>query len=306
MKYYFYSAALIAIAIFVVAFIPYIVDFSEQTLISWEVPANSSQVAGVQKINVPPSSQNIEAPDLTAKAILIKDLATGTILYQKNTNDPLPIASTTKVMTALIASEYYKANSVLTIGDSASTPGSRVGFTKGEQLSFRSVLYGMLLNSGNDAANALAENYQGGVTSFIVAMNKKVSDLGLVHTHFDNPVGFDSPNSYSSAEDLAKITEEALKNAQLSRIFSTKETDIVSLDKRFSYKLHNLNKLLSSVSGVLGVKTGYTEAAKENLVTLVERNGHRILVVVLGSDDRFGESTRLIEWAYKNFSWLDI
>ncbi|OGZ38781.1 MAG: hypothetical protein A3E90_02395 [Candidatus Portnoybacteria bacterium RIFCSPHIGHO2_12_FULL_40_11] len=164
----------------------------------------------------------------------------------------------------------------------------------------------MLLNSGNDAAYTLAENYPGKTLGFVSAMNKKTMELNLTNTHFDNPAGFDSPNQYSSAEDLAKITEEALKNYQLVKIFATKETSIVSLNKKYTHQLFNLNKLLSSVSGVLGVKTGTTEAAKESLVTLVERSGHRVLLVLLGSDDRFDETTRLIDWTYANFNWPQI
>ena len=305
MKYYFYCAGLILIAIIVVSFLPLVVNLTEDTLISLQIPQNNSQVAGIQKYNIPPVSKNIEVPQLSAKAILVKDLTTGTILYKKNASERLPIASTTKIMTALVASEYFKPNAVLTIKDSSKVSGSRVGLNFGENLSFRSLLYGMLLNSGNDAAFAISENYPGGILGFVSAMNKKVTDLNLVNTHFENPAGFDGQSHFSSATDLGRITEEALKDAQLSRIFATKETSIVSLDKKYTHNLANLNKLLSSVKGVLGVKTGYTDSAKENLVTLVDRDNHKILTVVLGSNDRFGESTKLIEWVYKNFTWSE-
>ena len=128
-------------------------------------------------------------------------------------------------------------------------------------------------------------------------------ELDLKNTHFDNPAGFDSPRHYSSASDLSEITKEALKDSQLTRIFATKETEIVSIDKKYQHSLFNLNKLLTDVAGVMGVKTGYTQEAKENLVTLIEREGHRVLIVVLGSDDRFGETKKLIDWTYSNFTW---
>lgn len=303
MKYYFYSAGLILIAIIIAIFVPFLVEVSEAKLIGVQIPQNNSAVAGVQEYNIPPISKNLPIPAFSARALFIKDLATDTILYQKDANVSLPIASTTKIMTALVASEYYKQNSVLTVNSSANTPGSRVGLVNGEDLTFRSMLYGMLLNSGNDAAFAIAENYPGGFLGFVSAMNKKSLELNLKHTHFENPAGFDSPNHYSSAADLAKITEEALKNYQLARIFATKETNIVSLDKKYTHQLLNLNKLLSQVSGVLGVKTGTTELAKENLVTLIERNGHKVLLVVLGSDDRFDETTSMIDWTFSNFQW---
>lgn len=305
MKYYLYSALLILIAVSLITVLPFIVNNSEDYLVSLEIPQNNSEVAGIQKYNLPPVGKNILIPDLSARAVLAKDLTTNTILYQKDVNVSFPIASTTKIMTALVASEYYKPNSVLRVNLGATVGGSKVGLISGEDLTFRSLLYGMLLNSGNDAAFTLAENYPGGVLSFVSAMNKKAIELNLQNTHFENPAGFDSPTHYSSAKDLAIITEEALKNSSLSRIFATKETDIVSIDKKYTHSLSNLNRLLSQVKGVLGVKTGFTEEAKENLVTYVDRDGHQILTVILGSDDRFGESTKLIEWVYENFTWLE-
>ncbi|MBI2600311.1 D-alanyl-D-alanine carboxypeptidase [Candidatus Daviesbacteria bacterium] len=303
MKYYLLSAAIILVAALIIVSVPQIINFTENTLISLQIPQNNSAVAGIQKYNIPPVSKNIPSPQFSARAIFVKDLSSSLVLYQKDANIPLPIASTTKIMTALVASEYFKQNSILTVREGAGIIGSKVGLVLGEDLSFRSLLYGMLLNSGNDAAYTLAENYPGGVLGFVSAMNKKVAELNLTNTHFDNPAGFDSPKHYSSAKDLAVITEEALKNSQLTKIFATKETNIVSLDKKYQHQLSNLNKLLSQVRGVLGVKTGFTQEAKENLVTYIDRDGHQVLTVVLGSNDRFRESTNLIEWVYQNFTW---
>lgn len=303
MKYYLYSLGLILLAIIIATFTPILIDTTEELLIVLQIPQNNSNIAGVQKYNTPPISKNLPPPLFSARALLIKDLGTGLTLYQKDSSLPFPIASTTKIMTALVSGEYFKPNSVLTVDTSANTPGSKVGLIKGEDLTFRALLYGMLLSSGNDAAFAIAENFPGGVLGFVSAMNKKAMELNLKNSHFDNPAGFDSPNQYSTAEDLSKITEEALKNYQLERIFATKETNIVSLNKKYTHQLLNLNKLLSSVNGVLGVKTGTTEQAKENLVTLVEREGHRVLLVLLGSSDRFGETTKLIDWTYSSFEW---
>lgn len=305
MKYYFYAFGIIIFATIFILLLPFVTQGVEDHLITSKIPQNNSQIAGIQKYNIPPVSKNITIPELSAKAVFVKDLGTDTILFQKNASERLPIASTTKIMTALVASNYFKPNSVLIVGQSSQVSGSKVGLNYGEDLSFRSLLYGMLLNSGNDAAYAIAENYPGGVLGFVSAMNKKVNDLKLLNTHFENPAGFDSINHYSSAKDLSIVTEEALKDSQLARIFATKETNIVSLDKKYTHNLANLNKLLSTVRGVSGVKTGFTEIAKENLVTLVNRDNHKILTVVLGSDDRFGESTKLIEWVYSNFTWSE-
>lgn len=302
-RIYFQVVAIIFLGIITTIVLPIILNSTENLLVGVSIPKNNSNIAGIQKYNVPPLSLGILPPILSAKSVLIKDLGCDCILFEKNSKARLPIASTTKIMTALVATEYFAANNNLTVKDAAGISGSSANLSRGETLSFRSLLYGLLLNSGNDAAFAIAENYPGGVIGFIKAMNKKAKDLNLQNTHFDNPAGFDSPNHFSSAEDLAVIAEESLKNSQLARIFATKETQVTSIDKKFSHKLFNLNKLLSSVSGVLGIKTGTTSLAKENLVGLVERNEHRIITVVLGSDDRFGETTNLIEWTYNNFHW---
>ena len=306
MRYYFYSAGLILLAIVASITIPMVVDSLDTYLSSLQIPQNNSNVAGIQKYNIPPVGKSLPVPELSARAVLIQDLATDAILFQKDASIPMPIASTTKIMTALVASEYFRPNSALTVGDGATIAGARVGLFRGEDLSFRSLLYGMLLSSGNDAAFAIAENYPGGVLGFVSAMNKKADSLNLKSTHFDNPAGFDSTRHFSSASDLAIITQQALKNYQLTRIFATKETNIVSLDKKYSHTLRNLNRLLSQVSGVLGVKTGTTKAAKENLIALIDRGGHKVLIVLLGSNDRFGETTRLIDWTYSNFIWQEI
>lgn len=297
------SVLLVSLAVGTVSLVPIFANSTQEVLIGSQVPSNSSNTLGVQEFVSPPVSRNLTVPNFSARSVLIKDLNSDTILFQKNAEIELPIASTTKIMTALVASEHFDQNTPLTVGYSSGIDGSNVGLQYGEVLTFRSLLYGMLLNSGNDAAFAIAENYPGGVASFVAAMNNKALDLGLLNTHFDNPAGFDSPNHYSSALDLAKMTEQALKDPTLARIFATKETEIISLDKTRKHQLSNLNQLLSTTLGMIGVKTGYTKAAKENLVGLVDRDNHLILTIVLGSDDRFGESSQLIEWVYKNYQW---
>lgn len=303
MKYYLISVGLILLGVTLSWVVPLAFDSTGELWTNSQIPQNNSNVAGIQKYNAPPVRKNLPIPPFSAREVFIKDLSTGTLLYQKDADAPIEVGSTAKIMTALVASSYYKQNSPLTVGEGSNISGSRIGLFGGEDLSFRSLLYGMLLSSGNDAAYTIAENFPGGVLGFVSQMNKKAKELQLTHTGFDNPVGFDSDSQYSSARDLSVITEEALKDSTLSRIFATRETDIVSLDKKYTHKLSNLNKLLSQVSGVLGVKTGTTPESKENLVTLVERSNKRVLIVLLGSDDRYGETTQLIDWVYNNFQW---
>lgn len=263
---------------------------------------NPGQVAGIEKVNIPPKNYGLPAPVLSAASVLAEDLDTGVLLYVKDPNKMVPIASTTKLMTALVAVDYFKPNDVLTAPDVSAIPPSSMGLKTGEQLTFRSVLYGMLLNSGNDAAFTIAANYPGGLDGFVQAMNNKAQQMGLFNTHFDNPAGFDSPNHYSSAFDLAKIAAAAASNSQIARVVSTKETTVASLDKTTIHSLKNLNKLLN-LPGVIGMKTGYTPEAKENLVGLIDRDNHKVLTIVLGSNDRFGETETLMNWVYTNFTW---
>ncbi len=283
---------------------------AESTVLASSIPGTvvtaktpGPEISGVQKqAPPPPKDQRIPPPVLTAVAALVEDLDTHDILFSKNPDKRLPIASTTKIMTALVASKHYSQEDILTVPPAATVSGSLMGIKVGEQLTFRSLLYGMLLNSGNDAAFALAGDYPGGVEAFVGAMNEEARKLNLQNTSFDNPAGFDSPNHYSSASDLAKITEIALENIQLSKVFDSKEMVVTSVDKTQVYYLKNLNILLGQ-NGVMGVKTGYTPDAKENFVGLVSRSGHRLLTVVLGSEDRFGETEKLMDWSYQNFIW---
>lgn len=246
--------------------------------------------------------KNIPPPEFKAHAVLAKDLESGKILFEKNIHNRLSPASTTKIMTALVAQDSFKAGEVLKVPEGALVGGSSMGVNIGEELTFRSLLYGMLLNSGNDAAYTIALNYPGGFEAFVSKMNEKVQKLNLEDSHFQNPAGFDSDNHYSSAYDLAVISEAAVKDPYLSKIVDTKETSILAYDKTKLHNLKNLNKLLSE-DGILGIKTGTTEKAGENFIGLVERNGHKVLTVVLSSTDRFGETKNLMDWVYRNYSW---
>jgi D-alanyl-D-alanine carboxypeptidase len=256
----------------------------------------------VRKPRVEIIDSKLTQPGFTSAAVLAEDLDLEKFLYTKNITQRLSPASTTKIMTALIAVEHFQSGDILIVPPDALVGGSTMGLSAGESVSFRSLLYGMLLNSGNDAAYTIALNYPGGYNSFITAMNKKAQLLKLQNTHFENPAGFDSLNHYSSAYDLSQIAKEAIKNPQLSTIFSTKETQVTSIDNSKVHELKNLNKLLSE-EGVVGIKTGFTEIAGENFVGLIEKNGHRILTVVLNSADRFGETKNLMEWVFANYYW---
>ncbi len=262
------------------------------------------EVAGVAKkprINI--VNNQIIPPKIYSKAAIAIDVESGKILFERGSTARLSPASTTKIMTALVSKDYYKAADVLTVTKQAMVGGSTMGLNIGEQMSYRSLLYGMMLNSGNDAAFTIADNYPGGVSSFVAKMNEKVRQLGLNDTHFQNPAGFDNPDHYTSAYDLAQIAKTAIEDSTLARIVSTKETSVMSWDKSQTHLLYNLNKLLGE-DGVLGIKTGTTDLAGESLVVLVDHDGHKVITVVLNSPDRFGETKSIIDWIYSNYNWV--
>lgn len=274
---------------------------------SQNIPNNKieKEIAGTSVIKKVPQIVNknkIAPPAVSAQGVLVKDLDSQTILFVKNENAKLPIASTTKIMTALVATSYFNYNDVLEVKDLSMASGSNMGLREGEKLTFRSLLYGLLLNSGNDAAYTIAQNYPGGISKFVQKMNEKALELGLQNSNFSNPAGFDAFNHYSSALDLDKISEIAIEDPFILKVVGTSVSQVSSVDQTIIHNLKNVDILLGQ-GGFIGIKTGYTPAAKENFVGLVNRDGHRILTVVLGSDDRFGETQKLVNWVYENFEW---
>lgn len=244
----------------------------------------------------------VAPPILSAKAVYAVDLKTGKILFSKNSREPLLPASTTKITTSLVVLSHYNLDDVLTVRDT-SVGGHTMGLKSGEKITVRNLLYGLLVFSGNDAAEVLAANYPGGRENFVGAMNSLAKNIGLENTNFKNPVGFDEYLHFSTAEDLVKAATYAIKNPVFSEIVSTHEIKVTSVDGKIIHNLTNINELLGKVPGVIGVKTGWTVNAGEALVTLVERDGNKIMLAVLASDDRFGETEKLIDWIYSNYEW---
>lgn len=241
-------------------------------------------------------------PVLSAQGIIAVDSGSNTTLYEKNADQPLYPASTTKIVTALVALDYYKADQILTVIN-PQVDGQKMGLMTNEQMTFENLLNGLLIYSANDAAVTIADNYPGGRDAFVTAMNNKIQDLHLEHSHFANPVGLDDPTQLVTARDMVRVAEIAMQNSTFASIVGTKEKVITDVTGKFNYDLVTVNQLLGSVDGVIGVKTGYTEAARENLVTDVVRNNHTVFITVLGSQDRFGETKELINWIYGSYNW---
>ena len=247
-------------------------------------------------------------PIVSAQGALAVDLDSGVTLYEKNADQKLLPASTTKIMTALVAMDYYKLDQVITIGQiSVGTDTQRMGLVPGEQITFQDLLYGLLVYSASDVAMTLADNYSGGVEAFVAAMNQKAQALSLVNTQFENPVGLDgNGDQVSTAKDMVRLTRVAMQNPEFAKIVATKTVTIKSVDGKYVYPLTNINILLGKVDGVFGVKTGWTENARENLITYINRNNRKVMIAVLGSQDRFGETKELIDWIYGSYEWKKV
>lgn len=251
------------------------------------------------------SSSNPSFPVLSAESALAVDLDSGMRLYEKNPDSALLPASTTKIVTALVAMNYYPDGLVLTVGD-VNVDGQKMGLVSGEEITVNNLLYGLLVFSGNDAAEVLAQNYPGGRDGFIIAMNLKAKELNLTDSYFINPTGLDGNGLRTSARDLVRVSVVAMQNPRFAKIVGTKEKVVTSLDGKIVHKLQNVNELLGEVAGVLGVKTGWTEDARENLVTYVDRNNHKVMIAILGSQDRFGETKEVIDWIFSNYNWKEV
>ena len=264
------------------------------------VVANEKQFPPVPEFKNSPSF-----PVLSAQGVLAVDVNSGVSLYEKNPDKVLLPASTTKIVTALVALDNFPLNEILTVPNQ-NVVGQKMGLYAGQQFKFQDLLYGLLVYSANDAAETLAANYPGGRSAFIDAMNKKAKDLNMINSNFQNPVGLDSEYQASTARDLVRVSEVALRNPEFAKIVATKSIVVTDITGNSKYNLKNINELLESVPGVMGVKTGWTENARENLVTYLQKDNHKILIVVLGSQDRFGETKELIEWINTNYEWKEV
>jgi serine-type D-Ala-D-Ala carboxypeptidase (penicillin-binding protein 5/6) len=235
-------------------------------------------------------------PSVAAKAAAVLDVATGQFLYGKNATTRLPMASTTKIMTALLALENGNLNQVVnvTVDSRKCVDCSLMGLLPGDRLTLLDLMYGMLLPSGNDAAQQIAITIGGSESAFVSMMNARAQQLGLIDTHYANPHGLDAPGHYTSAVDLAKLAGVALKNPTFAKIVQTSSKTVKG---NRTFKLANTNKLLPR-NDVFGVKTGNTDAAGRCTVVLFRRGGRDIIVAVLNSQNRDAVALQLANYAY--------
>ncbi len=246
--------------------------------------------------------------DLNSRSCITIDRLTHTILYGKNEKNKVKMASTTKIMTAIIVLENTSLDKTVEVSKkAASTGGSRLGLKVGDKITIHDLLYGLLLRSGNDAAVCLAESVAGNISDFANLMNAKATSLGLSNTHFESPHGLDSPNHYTTAYELALLTDYALKNQTFLAIVGTKNYTITINGSPKT--LTNTNELLGNLEGVYGVKTGFTNGANRCLVTACKRGNMDIICVVLGADTknfRTKDSIKLIEYTFKTYEYFPV
>jgi serine-type D-Ala-D-Ala carboxypeptidase (penicillin-binding protein 5/6) len=245
------------------------------------------------------------APPVSAEGVVIQDIPSGVILYEKNADVKFPPASTTKIMTAILAMEKFKLEDILTV-KTVINEGKTMGLISGEEFTFESLLYGALVHSANDAAFAIAENYPGGVEKFVFEMNEKAKKLKLENTNFANPVGFDDDRQYTTAKDLARQALIGLSDKNFSKIVGTKSITVSDVTYTHFHPLTNVNELLGKIPGISGVKTGQTDNAREVLVSEFRKDGRNLVLVILKSGDRFGDTTKMVNWVFRNFAWLPI
>lgn len=251
----------------------------------------------------------IQAPQVSARSAIVIDAQTGIVLYEKNPNLRHLPASLTKLATALTTLEACPKDQVVTVNFVQKQP-NQMGLVLGDTLTIESLLYGLLVASANDAAYALADSCpprlstgQTTPNQFIQEMNRLAIRLGMKNSHFTNPAGFDESAHFSTASDLAKLAKAAVANPLIAKIVVTKSVVVNDITGVRTYYLENTNQLLGEVSGIEGIKTGLTEGSLQDLVTKTKRNGNSIITVILGSQDRFDETRKLIEWTFANHLW---
>ncbi len=247
--------------------------------------------------------EDLNKPLVSAEGIYVIDLKTFTPLLAKNEKNKFIPASTTKIITALVVYDVFKPEEIIEV-KRVIQEGRIMDLRLNEKITVENLLYGLLVHSANDAAYALADAY--GYEKFISLMNKKAKDLKMENSHFVDPAGLTEYNQYTTAYDLALASRVFLKNQYLSKIVSTKEIIISDVDFKYYHRLTNVNRLLGEIQGLGGLKTGYTENAGENLVSFYKNNNRDYVIVVLKSQDRFADTTSIINWLNNSVRYSEI
>lgn len=245
-------------------------------------------------------TQNAIAVDLSARAAALIDGKSGKVLFEKNKDERLPMASTTKIMTGLLACESKKMKKVVTVSPVASgTEGSSLWLEPGEKQTLENLTYGLMLRSGNDAAVAIAEYLGGSTEAFALMMNERAKKIGVQNTGFQNPNGLDAEGHFTTAYDLALISREAMKNKKFRKIVSTKNKTIPWESSEWDRSLTNHNKMLWRYEGCNGIKTGFTKKSGRCLVTSAKRGKTELICVTLNAPDDWNDHTKMLDYGFE-------
>ncbi len=254
---------------------------------------------------VVPIKANAEV-EVSAESAIVIDANSKRVLFEKNGYSKRPMASTTKIMTALVAIEKLELDSVVTVSPfAAETEGSSIWLSPGEHMTVEDLLYGLMLASGNDAATALAEHTAGSVEAFTLLMNEKAHKIGALNTNFTNPHGLPDDNHYTTAYDLALIGANAIHNPLFRTICQTKTKTISWEGSQWNRSLSNHNKLLKMYDYAIGIKTGFTKKAGRCLVSAAEKDGQLLIAVTLSAPDDWNDHIRMLDYCfdkYKSFT----
>ena len=255
----------------------------------------------------PVNAEENFAPSVSAQSAVLIDGRSGSVLFEKQADLRLPMASTTKIMTALVALEYLPLDTVITIDPRAvGVEGSSVYLVAGEQLTLEQLLYALLLESANDAATAIAIGVADSVEAFAELMNQTARDMGLENTCFQNPHGLDHAEHYTTARELAQIASEALKHPTIATIVATRKTTIPHSGNDGVRLLVNHNRLLRDYENAIGVKTGYTKRSGRCLVSAAEENGAMLIAVTLNAPDDWRDHTSLLDYGFSKMETVTL
>ncbi|RYM05363.1 D-alanyl-D-alanine carboxypeptidase [Sporolactobacillus sp. THM7-7] len=254
-----------------------------------------------------PGQARGEAPGVSAEAAVLMDQTSGRLLFEKNSREKLPIASITKVMTAILAIESGKMNDRITVSrKAASTEGSSIYLKPGEKMKLKDLVYGMMLRSGNDASLAIAEALGESEAGFSFLMNEKAQELGMADTHFMNPNGLHHPDHYSTAYDMAVLTKYCMGNPLFRKIFQTKIYRAPETNKEGIRVWRNKNKLLTLFREATGGKTGFTKMAGRTLISTAEKGRFGLIAVTLNDGDDWKDHIGLYDWAFSEYQRVKV
>jgi D-alanyl-D-alanine carboxypeptidase (penicillin-binding protein 5/6) len=262
---------------------------------------------GFESVNASSLQKNTALIPTHAQAAALIDVTSGRVLFSKQGDQELRIASLTKIMTAIVAIEEGKLNRPVQVSKNAyAKEGSSIYLKLGEQMTLENMLYGLMLRSGNDAATAIAEHIGGSEEGFVYLMNAKANELGLMHTHFMNPHGLDAEGHYSSANDLARLTAYAMHNSTFKEIVRTPVKRVPNPNESWDYKWDNKNKMLRFYDGADGVKTGYTKKALRCLVSSATRNGQQLVTVTINDGDDWNDHRKMLDYGFTYYPLVEM